>query len=215
MGITATNTGGTDFKQPSAGNHLGRLYQIVDIGTHHDQYLGEPTIRRQAIFRWELPHETEVFDGVTKPLIVSKFYTLSTSEKANLRKDVQGWLARNLSETEARFFDVTTLLNQYCMLSIVMTDKGKAKVIGVGAVPKGFPPPPAPFNPTSFFSMDNWDDAAFEKLPKGFQDLVRQSDEYRILNTQDAPPLAPVPKTVVKTPMPGAKTNDFDDDIPF
>jgi hypothetical protein len=204
MGRYASDTGGGDFKQPPAGNHVARCIKLTDIGTHHGEYQGAPTIRTQFICQWELPNETIEIEGEHKPLVVSRFYTLSLSEKANLRKDLESWRARPFTPEELAKFDVEAILGKPCMLSIVMNDKGKAKVVSVAGLPKGFECPPAYNEPSSFW-IDPWSDTAFAALPEGIQKMIKDSDEYKAAFTppsgkRDAPPGAPA---------------DFDDDIPF
>jgi len=178
MSLIAKETVGTDFKQAPNGNHVGRCYQIIDIGTQHGEYLGEPTSRQQIIMRWELPYETEVFDGAEKPLVVSKFYTNSLSDKANLRRDLEAWRGKTFTPKELEGFNVVNVLGAACVVSVLQNEKGKATVKGVAALPKGTTCPPA-FNAPSFFSIDDWSDEKYEALPKGFRTLIEQSDEYK------------------------------------
>lgn len=201
MGRYAQDTGGGDFKQAPEGNHVARCIGIVDIGTHHGEYQGTPTVRNQIIVRWELPFETEEFDGQQKPLIVSKFYTNSLSEKANLRKDLESWRSRAFTVEELMKFDLMTILGKPCTVSVVHNEKKKAKVVSVAAVPKGTACPPA-FNPISAFWIDEWDDAKFAELPEGFQRLIMESDEYQAMKG------APVV-------MPKSTVDPLDDDCPF
>ncbi len=203
MGRFASDSGGGDFKQAPEGNHVARCIGIVDIGTHHGEYQGAPTVRNQIIVRWELPFETEEFDGQQKPLIVSKFYTNSLSEKANLRKDLESWRAKAFTVPELMSFDLMNILGAPCTVSVVHNEKKKAKVVGVAAVPKGTTCPPQ-FNPSSSFWIDEWNDEAYRALPEGFQKLIAESDEYKAAFT---PPGQRAAKQEAKA--------DLDDDIPF
>ncbi len=202
MGRYSQESGGGDFRQAPEGNHVARCIGIIDLGTQHGEYLGEPTVRSQIIVRWELPFETEVFDGAEKPLLVSKFYTNSLSEKANLRRDLESWRARAFTADELKKFDLMGILGKPCTVSVVHNDKGKAKVVSVAAVPKGTTCPPA-FNPITAFWIDEWDDNAFSALPEGFQRIIAQSDEYKAAFT---PPGQTKPK---------APAGVDDSDIPF
>jgi hypothetical protein len=212
MGRYATDKGGgTDFKQAPAGTHIARCYSIVDIGTQHGEYLGEPTAREQIIIRWELPFETEEFDGQQKPLIVSKFYTNSLSEKANLRKDLENWRSRAFTEAELAKFDLESILGKPCTVSVVHNDKGKAKVTGVGAVPKGTTCPPL-YNKPSAFWIEQYDDNAFMALPKGFQDLISKSDEFKAAFAPPPPKKGEADESDLAQEQ---ASRDADDDITF
>lgn len=195
MGRMAKDTGGGDFQQAPTGTHLAICVQIVDIGTHHSEYQGKPNTRNQIIVRWELPNEL-MDDG--QPFIVSRFYTNSLSEKANLRADLETWRGKQFSEEELNGFDLMNILGKPCMVSIVDA-KGKSQVGGVMAIPKGTPTPKS-HNDASAFWIDEWDDDAFAALPKGFQRLIMESDEYKGEN---------------KTPAPNGGAADLEDDIPF
>ncbi len=178
MGRFATDSGGGNFQQLSAGTHIARCYQLVDIGTHHGEYQGQPTIRNQMIVRWEVPGETIEVEGVPKPMIASKFYTNSLGEKANLRKDLVAWRGREFSTEELMKFDLMAILGVPCMITVAHTPEGKAKVVGVSGLPKGIKCPPQ-VNESSAFWIDEWDEAMFQELPEGFQKLIKESDEYK------------------------------------
>ena len=210
MGRYASDKGGsTDFKQAPAGTHVARCYSIIDIGTQHGEYLGAPTAREQIIVRWELPFETEQFEGQEKPLIVSRFYTNSLNEKATLRKDLENWRSRAFTEDELAKFDLASILSKPCTVSVVLNDKGKAKVTGVGALPKGTTCPPL-FNKPVTFWIDEYDDNVFQSLPKGFQDLIVKSDEFK---AAFAPPTKGEADESDLAQQ--AASDKADDDIPF
>jgi len=127
---------------------------VIDIGTQHGEYPpGKPNARNQIIVRWELPNELEEFDGVNKPLIVSKFYTNSLNEKANLRHDLESWRAKAFSTQELMKLDLMSIIGKACTVSIVHTESGKAKVVSVSALPKGTICPKQ-FNPAVSFWID-------------------------------------------------------------
>lgn len=198
-----TDTGGGDFEQPPVGTHLARCVKIIDIGTQKGEYQGKATTRRQVIVGWELPTELmNEGDGAGKPFTVSKFYSASLGEKANLRKDLENWRGRAFTEAELAGFDSANILGKPCMLSLTTNDKGKVRVTGVMAAPKGMEIPPQ-VNPTLYFSLDDFDAAAFEKLSDGIKKMVQVSPEY-----QQA--IAPKAKAGE-----GGKFQEMDDDIPF
>lgn len=196
---TSEGQGGT-FKQAPAGTHLARCIKIIDIGTQHGEYLGEPTIRNQVVVQWELPNETLEIDGQEKPFIVSCFYTNSLNEKAKMRGDLEAWRGKAFTTEELLKFDLMQILGKPCTLTIVHNEKGKAQVKGVGPLMKGMVCPPA-FNQTDAFWIDEWDDNKFAALPEGFKRLITASDEYVSMQGQEHPKPAPAP------------TNN--DDIPF
>src|SRR5262245_35658388 len=107
-----SDSGGKEFEQAPIGNHLGRCVGMIDIGTQQVEYLGKTTHARKIVVRFELPNEL-VSEGefAGKPFIVSKFYTASIGEKANLRKDLVSWRGREFTDEELRGFEVKNILD--------------------------------------------------------------------------------------------------------
>ena len=104
MGRYTSEGSGGSFKQAPAGTHVARAIKIIDLGTQHGEYLGEPTVRSQIVVQWELPNETLTIDGEDKPFIVSCFYTNSLNEKAKLRADLETWSGKGIHERGTRPF---------------------------------------------------------------------------------------------------------------
>lgn len=186
MGRFASDTGGGDFTPAPEGTHVARCIELIDIGTHHGEYQGAPTVRNQVIVRWELPNETIDIDGKPQPMIVSKFYTNSLGEKANLRADLTAWRGRAFTPEELMKFDLMNILGKPCLLTVVHNDKKKAKVSAVSGLAKGMECPKQ-VNPSKSFWLDEWNGDTngdpFASLPKGFQELIKQSDEFKELNS--------------------------------
>lgn len=176
-----SDTGGGDFEQPPIGSHAARCVKVIDIGTQKGEYQGQPTYKRQVIIAWELPTElisTGDFKG--KPFLVSKFYTASLSEKANLRKDLANWRGRDFTAEELSGFDSKNILGKACMLSVIHNDKKKARVSGVMQIPKGLPVPDQ-VNETVFFSLENFDQKVYDSLSDGYKRMIELSPEYQHL----------------------------------
>lgn len=166
MGTVASDNGGKDFPQAPAGTHLAICYMVVDIGQQETHFGMKPKI----VIGWELPFEL-MEDG--RPFAVSGFYTLSLSEKANLRKDLEAWRTRPFTEEEVKGFDVKNVLGKPCQVTIIHNlkdGKTRASVAGVAGVPKGadgkFIQAPAAKNELLYFDMDNPDKATLDKLPE-------------------------------------------------
>lgn len=198
-----TDTGGGDFEQPPVGTHIARCIKIIDIGTQKGEWQGKAIIKRQCIIGWELPDElmTEG-DYAGKPFNVSKFYTASLSEKANLRKDLANWRGRDFSEQELAGFDAKNILDKCCLVSLTPSDKGKIRVTGIMALPKGTQVPDR-VGDLTYFSLDDFNRETFDKLSDGYKKLIQASPEYQELSG----------------PMAGQKRRetfeDMPDDIPF
>lgn len=200
------NGGGGSFEQPPIGTHPARCIKLIDIGTQRGEYQGQITLKRQIIMGWELPMELMASgDYAGKPFTCSKFYTASLNEKSTLRADLKNWRTRDFTEEELKKFDLRTVLEKPCMISVTHTDKGKAKVTGVMSAMKGLTMPDQ-VNPTVYFSLEPelFDRAVFESLSDGIKKMIQASPEWAQLHNRKA-----------EQKQGGDDYSDFHDDIPF
>ena len=101
--------GGNDtpsYPTVSVGVQKARCVRVIDLGTQQNDYQGQISWKRQVMLIWEVPSET---DNKGEPLTISKFYTLSLNEKANLANDLVSWRGRPFTETEKKAFDISKL----------------------------------------------------------------------------------------------------------
>ena len=175
MGRYSSDSGGGEFQQAPIGNHVARAIRLIDLGTQHGEYQGQPNVRNQVLVTWELCEE-KMQDG--KPFIVSHFYTNSLNEKATLRAHLEAWRGRAFTQEELRKFDLASILGAPAMVNVIHNDKGKARVSTVAKMPKGMQAA-EPVNKPSAFWIDEWDQAVFDAMPKGIKAIIEQSDEFR------------------------------------
>lgn len=197
-------SGGKEFAQAPEGTTIARCIKVIDIGTQKDEYEGKINIRRQCIITWELPNVLMPDgDHAGEPFVISKFYTASLSEKANLRKDLQLWRGKAFTPDELKGFDSKNILGKPCMLNVTHTEKGKARVGAVMACPKGVEIP-AQINKTVYLSLerDEFVQATFDALSDGIKNIIMKSPEYTELSNKGAP-------------RQGSAMADMEDDIPF
>lgn len=161
---------GTAFEQPPVGIHTAVCIRIIDLGTQENEFKGEKSVRRQNLITWELPDELRN-DG--QPFIISKFYTASLSEKANLFKDLTGWLGK---APEAPF-NPEALLGKGCQVMLVEKND-KVVVDKVVALGKAAKLPKKTHNATVFFSLDAFDEDVFAEISEGLQKIIMKSPEY-------------------------------------
>ena len=142
MSFIVENKGG-NFEQTPFGMHLARCYRIVDLGTQKTEYMGQTKFMHKIMIGWEV-HATDdegnkinMRDG--RPFAMFKNYTLSWSEKSNLRLDLQSWRGKPFSPEEMRKFDLKNVLGAWCMINVVERSgkdgKMYANVSGVTPVP--------------------------------------------------------------------------------
>jgi hypothetical protein len=89
---------------------------------------------------WELPEHTLERDGDSTPMVISKEYTCSLNEKANLRRDLVSWRGREFTEAELAGFNVDQVVGAPCLLNIIHAKSGKgstyAKIASISPMPK-------------------------------------------------------------------------------
>lgn len=166
------------------GTHIARLVRLLHIGTIPEEYMGEQKEMNKVDFSFELLEETHVFkDGEeAKPFVVSKEFTLSMGEKANLRKFIEGMTGKAMKQEEANEFDVESLLGKSCLIVIkhktskagnAYTDISTASPLMKGQVAK------EAFNTPKLLTFTSWDQAYFESLPEFIKEKVVSSKEYQ------------------------------------
>lgn len=163
---------------------------MIDLGTHEKVWADKTRRSHEVRISWELPLETADFGKGEQPFSVHKTYTLSLSEKANLRHDLETWRSRPFTEEELQEFDVSKVLGAACMVSVVHVTKGTntyANVVSVTAVPKGMVCPIL-INPLVEFSLESHDEAVFRSLPDFLKEIIQSSDEWKQQQSPAAEP---------------------------
>jgi len=204
---------GGSFERCPPGMHLGRCYRIVDLGTQKSEYMGQVKFQHKVMIGWEIHGVDEsgqpikMKDG--RPFAMFKNYTLSWSDKANLRLDLQSWRGKPFTQEEMRRFDLKTILGAYCMLNLIerpgQDGKTYTNVAGVSPVPAMIKQAglPAAVNPNEMFYLDEPDMKVFESFSDNLKAKIKASPEWQKLSA--TPEQAPPP--VVQF--------DDDSDIPF
>ncbi|MCF0059897.1 hypothetical protein MUK70_11660 [Dyadobacter chenwenxiniae] len=188
MGIIAKSNG-QDFENEllPAGSHVALCYAMVDLGTQETEFNGEKSKKRQVRVVWELSDEKKVFDETRgeEPMIAGKNFTLSMHEKAGLRKFMENWRGLKYTEQQAEAVDITTMLGKACLLSIShgtneKSGKEYAQINSASLLPKSMPKP-TPHNKPYFFSLDEFEQEVYDKLPKWLQEKIALSEEYKAI----------------------------------
>jgi len=206
---------GGNFERCPAGLHLARCYRIVDLGTQKSEYMGQVKYQHKIMLGWEIhgmnDNGTPIKMQDGRPFGIFKNYTLSWSEKANLRLDLQSWRGKPFTQEEMRRFDLKNVLGAWCMLNIIerpgKTDgKLYTNVDGITPVPSiikknGLP---AEVNPNELFKIDEPNMEMFNGFSEHLKAKISSSPEWQKLQGK-----APAP-----TPLVNDADEEFDD-IPF
>jgi len=194
---------GKEWEEPETGNHVARCIRVIELGTQRNEYQGKESFKKQTLVVWELPTEL-MTDG--KPFTISKWYTASLNEKANLRRDLENWRGRPFTEEELAGFDQRNILEKPCLLNVIKNDKGKVIVGSVSAVPKGMTAPPQ-VNPTLFYDLEDHNEEIWGKLSEGIRKIILQSEERKAQEAEAGQAL--------KKMAAAATSSEQDDEIPF
>lgn len=211
---------GGNFERCPSGMHLARCYRIVDLGTQKSEYMGQVKYLHKIMLGWEIHgmHDDgtpiKMQDG--RPFGIFKNYTLSWSEKANLRLDLQSWRGKPFTQEEMRKFDLKNVLGAWCMLNIIerpgkSDGKMYTNVDGVTPVPamikqNGLP---TAVNKNELFKIDEPDMEMFNGFSDNLKAKISSSPEWQKLQGKAQAP-AQAPQSA-----PAGKFDDMDDDIPF
>jgi hypothetical protein len=156
-----------------------------------------------------------MMDG--RPFAIFKNYTLSWSEKANLRLDLQSWRGKTFTQEEMRRFDLKTVLGAFCMLNVIeragQDGKSYTNVAGVSPVPamikqQGMP---APINKNEMFNLTDPDMEMFNTFSDHLKKKIMSSPEWEKVNRTYTKEAAGAISKLAGPPT----MEDEDDDIPF
>ena len=186
-------------KQIPPGTHLAVCFRIVYCGTQPDSGFGP---KKKLVVSWELPHERVMWENREMPMSATRFYSMSLSKKANLRKDLSAWRGRDFTPEELQHFELKSILGKGCQLVVEQGETGRSNVTGVVGLPKGVKVDNA-INPLVEYSIEDGKNEVFEKLPEWLQKMCLQCLEWTQPATEEAPPSEEVP--------PAAE----DQDVPF
>jgi hypothetical protein len=203
----------------SEGIHLGLCTTIADIGHQYSEKF-EVTQRKLIIgfVLPELPKLTVERDNkrIVLPRGLSRRFTASLHEKANLRHFLEAWRGRRFTEAEIAGFDVAKLLNQPAQLQVLHAvgaeNKRFANIVNALPVSKGTKVPST--GEVLFFSVGQLQEPTLPpNLPEWIGRLAMQSREWERLaqrNNTAAQARTPISESARKEPE-----SDNSDDVPF
>lgn len=162
-----------------AGTYLALCIGVVDLGVQETNYNGKTRYTPQVQLMFELPTEMIEIDGQQQPRWLSRRFSVSASSRGKLRPFIETWMGKSFSDEAFADFDLFSLLRKPAMLTVALSEDGQyANIASAVALLKGMQPPEAISEPI-FFDVDEWDQAAFEKLPEYLQELIQKSTQYR------------------------------------
>jgi hypothetical protein len=199
----ANSSKGEGFEKPPAGNHPAVLVAIIDMGTQRQEYQGNVTWPERAFFVWELVTKRQ--EGYKeKNHVIGIDLTVSLNVKSKLRLWIEARSGKKIRDGEA--YDISQELGKPCLLNILHSDKGYAKVEGVAAIPDGFTVP-SPQNAPVIISLDEF--KAGTPIPawvpylfgEPLGDHIRRCKELTAEGQAASPPVSPPPASPPPPPV--------------
>jgi hypothetical protein len=170
-----------DFELTPAGSHVAICYRVIDLGTQLVEYKGESKKQHKIIIGWELPNEPMATgENAGKPFSIHKRYTFSSSDKSNLKKDLESWRGLPFSKEDYGRFDIFNLIGKPCMLGIVHAEsngKTYANITSIMRLPKGMTAP-AMVNTPIQLNLSEFNQDVYDALSEGLRATIAKSPEY-------------------------------------
>jgi hypothetical protein len=171
----------SDFELTPSGSHVAICYRVIDLGTQLVEYKGESKKQHKIMLGWELPNELMTTgDNQGKPFSIHKRYTFSSSDKSNLKRDLESWRGVPFNKEDYGRFDIFRLIGVPCMIGIVHAEsngKTYANITSIMRVPKGMNVP-APINPPVQFNLAEFNQDVFDSFSEGLRTTIAKSPEY-------------------------------------
>ena len=165
-----------------AGTYPAACVYIIDIGTQHNQYYNK--MEQKVIIGIEFPTKTVNIDGQEKPRWISREFTLSLNDKANLKALIETWLGRSITDKEKEEgFDLKSLLGEPGIATVAV-DTGKDgkqynRLVSMVPMMEGMAAPVLKSEMLWWDMGAEWDQAMFDKIPGFIQNKIRKSQEYQ------------------------------------
>lgn len=176
------SAGGTGTKQLAPkGTHVARCYQIIDKGTTFDEKWQKE--KRKVQFVFELPNELTTFspEKGEQPFMAKTIMNLSMSDKSIMRKFVESWLGKKLTDKQAGDMDLFKLIGLPCMLNLAHNTLADGRtfvnIMSISPMPKGMSCPEPINEPLCYDSTEHNEDV-YNKLPDFMQDDIAKCHEW-------------------------------------
>jgi hypothetical protein len=110
----------SNFTPCPEGLHQAVCVDVVDLGVMVTQWGDKPKVR----IVWQVD---EIDPQTGRRFDVRGLYTLSLSDKATLRKQLESWRGRKFTPLELRGFDLENLIGVNCQIQVIhhISDDGR------------------------------------------------------------------------------------------
>lgn len=158
------------------GVYMAACVGVIDLGEQYSEKY--KNYSNKVMLTFELLGETVEIDGEQKPRQISKIFAFATGQKSGLRKFLQSWDGKTLTDSEVEDIDLGQRLGRTCQLQVVLNESGdKANIDNVMALPKGLKLD-KPQSELVLFDLDEFDQATFEKLSDWTRETIQKSTQW-------------------------------------
>ena len=178
MSLTVNGSSASNIAPIEEGTHLAVCSMIVDLGQQYSEVY--KTSSKKVLIGWEIPDETIELDDGPHPRTLSKTYTASLNESANLRQDLAAWRGRDFTPEELAGFNLRNIAEKSCLINVIHKEsngKTYANIQNIMALPKGMQPGKLS-EPPVIYDIDADPIDKVEALPKWIQDRIKKSSDY-------------------------------------
>jgi hypothetical protein len=182
MKLTASND--TNYEVAPSGTHVASCVGLHDLGTQSTSFQGKPKRQHKLYLLFELLNEV---DGNGNPFMVGKRYTFSSSEKSNLRKDLESWRGKRFDDSDFADggFELRNILGKPALVTIIQSERDGntyADIQTVSQLPKGTQAG-KPVSEIIYLSLDpdDFEPSTFDKLSDRLKATIASSPEYQAL----------------------------------
>jgi hypothetical protein len=180
MKMKYTSKEKSEYKPIPEGSHRVVCSAFIDIGMQE----AFDAVKPQFLLRLEFPDSRvdRAVNGkqVSEPMVKWQFYTNSLNKKANLRRDLEGILARGLTKDElADGYNTPDLVGKAWQVSIIhdhSVDSVKDKISSMNKLMEGTAVP-APELPLICYSRGLKAEEHWDLLPEWVQNKVNEQIE--------------------------------------
>jgi hypothetical protein len=136
MPLIASASSGADFAPAPSGLQSAVCSAVFDMGEEWSEMYKK--LNQKVCIFWELAEKMS--DG--RPYMLSKQYTVSLGDKANLRRDLESWRGKPFTTDELAGFDLEKLVGVNATLNVMHVPgkkdgKIRAQIAGVMPAMKG------------------------------------------------------------------------------
>lgn len=180
MSLTVSGSSATNFPPIPEGTYLGICYMLIDLGMQFNETY--KTTSKKLLVGWEIPSEVIELEDGPHARTISKQYTASLNESANLRKDLAAWRGRDFTDEELEAFNLRNVLGKSCLINIIH-QKGTngntyANIQSIMALPRDMKPGKLSES-TVVLDLDEDPLEQVERLPKWIAEKVKKSLTYQ------------------------------------